>query len=323
MEDIRRAKEVVALLEAQIPLLRAQLYISSKRVGGTQATLELDIDAMTREIAETEGIEEENENLEKSLAAQRQKFENLQATLNGLQAKVVRKSATLHRLKETLAELQKYEDVSEFATKEDANVLSDLRSSISQRKRKISTLEARIADLKQVIDMKQRQMLTKTQKPRPHVIHMVEKLRVDHAVERENMRLIAMHEAEIKWLDELIGRARTEYGREMIAKMQAENSSLKESCKGLKQKFYGPRSIRDKQPLTNETQLAMMAARISELQAEQDGDRKKLAVSLSKIDKQLKLLKDYRIEAPPLPLAYQRVASTNRPRSSREEEPPA
>jgi hypothetical protein len=90
--------------------------------------------------------------------------------------------------------------------------VTDLRASISQRKRKISSFEARIADLKQIIDVKQRQMLTKTQKPRPHVIHMVEKLRMDHAVERENMGLIAMHEAEIKWLNELVDRAKTEYG---------------------------------------------------------------------------------------------------------------
>jgi hypothetical protein len=39
---------------------------------------------------------------------------------------------------------------------------------------------------------------------------------MDHAVERENMGLIAMHEAEIKWLNELVDRAKTEYGREMM-----------------------------------------------------------------------------------------------------------
>jgi hypothetical protein len=46
-----------------------------------------------------------------------------------------------------------------------------------------------------------------------------------------------MHEAEVKWLNELVDRAKTEYGQEMIAKMQAENTSLKESCRGFKQKF--------------------------------------------------------------------------------------
>jgi hypothetical protein len=297
------------------------LYLSSKRIATTQTTLDVDVEGMMREIAETEGIEHENDTLEQLLLDRRQKYEAVQVILNGLQAKVVRKSGSLHRLKETLAELQKFEDISGFATKEDAGALTDLRSSINQRKRQISSYEARIADLKQVIDVKQRQMLTRTQKPRPPVIHMVEKLRVDHAVEKENRRLIAMHEAEIKCLNDWIERTQTEYGREMIAKMQAENRSLKESCRGLKERFYGPRSVRDQQPLTNEDHLTGRAARIAELQTEHDDDRRKLAVALSKIDKQLKVLKDNRIEAPPLPAAYQRVMRMDQPRSARQEEP--
>jgi hypothetical protein len=64
----------------------------------------------------------------------------------------------------------------------------------------------------------------------------------------------------------------------------------------------------------------MMATRIAELQIEQAADRKTIVATFSKIDKQLKLLRDYRIEPPPPPASYTRLAAAERPSSSRDGE---
>jgi hypothetical protein len=298
--------------------LRAQLEVSKKREVSSQVVLDFEYDVILETIGKTAGIPQSNVELDMKLRKLEGKLQRAQMNLTGLQGRIVRKTATYRRLKTMHDELVELLDVSAIAGKENMNRIVTMNASIEERRRKLVTLEGRIEDLRQIIDVGQKQMLVKTQIPRTDVINRVEELRVHRLVERENMRIMAIQEVEIQCLDARIREIQATCGEERIKEMAAQNEALQKVCQGLKKKFYASRNAGEElQPLlTNEPQLQAMQARIEHLHHVTQGEKKRLLVTLGNIDKQMRALAELRIDLPPAPPSYAQLAQSFRTSSN-------
>ena len=161
-------------------------------------------------------------------------------------------------------------------------------------------------------------MLKKTQKPKTNVIENCEKLRKERVVERDNMRSLALDAVERSFLDNQIAEAQSNYGDSRIESMKSSNMTLRETCRRLKAEFYAARGSREQKmtTLTSEQILEQMRDQIAEMRQAIEGERKQQDVALSRIDRQLKLMREYELTPPPQPDAYNRsVGSPKRKKS--------
>jgi hypothetical protein len=316
-EAIRQLRELDERLGEQNVRLRAQLEASKKREASSQASVDFEYDVIIETIEKTVGIPPENIELDKKLRKLEGKLQRAEMNLTALQGRVVRKVATCRRLRVIRDELAELQAVSGIANRENLNRIVAMNETIQERRRRLATLEARIDDLRHLIDIGQRQMSVKTRAPRTDVINRVEELRVHRLIDRDNMRMTAMHEAEIKCLDARIREIKDTYGEERIGEMAAENERLQKVCQRLKKKFYASRAVRDEnqQTLTSDSHLEMMQNRIEQLHRATQGEKKRLLAALGIVEKQMRALAELRIEMPPPPACYEELVQTGRTRS--------
>jgi hypothetical protein len=260
------------------------------------------------QIENSEDVQYQIGKLESKVKTAELKYDERKTALNRLQAQNVRKTTALRRYRQTLEE---FGDPKSWASQEDIVKLTELNIAIRQTKNKIVNLEARIADLRQIIDLKRRKMFAETRKAKPDVLLMVDNLKTYRVIDHENSRVLAMNEAEVRHTSELINAIKEEYAEDKVREVARENRILQEQCREFKRKFFSQRQAGGKKmsTLINEENLEQMRRRIMDLGQQMVQDRRSYAPLVVKIDKQTKVLLDWRHSVPPAPAAYERAAN--------------
>ena len=305
--EIRQIKEKLNKVSSENELLRMQLLLARRREKYTEAAT--DIDALEEKLNAMEqegdgGLDE----LEQQFEADERLLSERKAALAELQKDNARKCGALRRLNQTLESMGADGEWLSAISKEQLTKLTELNETIIQARRRYQDIDARIRDLKNIIDMNQRRMLVKTQTPKPDVIQKCERLRTHRVMERENLRVIAMNEAEMRFTDKLIEGARQNYGYERVELLKAENNQIRNRCKRLKRKFYDSRATPDRSRITLTTEAILESMQTMAFETFQtiDSEKKQQITVYSKIDRQMKLLREYNIDIPPPPTCYQR-----------------
>ena len=305
--EIRQVKEKLNKVSSENELLRMQLLLARRREKSTEPAT--DIDALEEKLnaMEQEGAGVLDE-LEQQFQADERLLSERKSALAELQKENARKCGALRRLNQTLQSMGADGEWLSAISKEQLTKLTELNEAIIQARRRYQDIDARIKDLKNIIDMNQRRMLVKTQTPKPDVIQKCERLRTRRFMERENLRFIAMNEAEMRFTDKLIEGAKQNYGHERVELLKAENNQIRNRCKRLKRKFYDSRATPDRSRITLTTEAILESMQTMAFETFQtiDSEKKQQITVYSKIDRQMKLLREYNIDIPPPPQCYQR-----------------
>jgi len=299
---IRDTREAIAKLCGENEVLRMQLAISKKRNVSVQLDSTVDIDQMDSEIAAIGDVCTALRDLEGRAQAQEKSLCALGRRLTGLQRTSAERSAQLEQLTRERDDVTEECDWLAAASRSEKATITSLNETIKEAEKRHGLVDGRIEDLKNIIDVKQREVFTKTRVPKPDVIRRCAKLRVRRGLDRENMRLLAMAEMEKTLAENAAARTQEECDEGRLEWMRSQNRMLRDTCLALKRRFCGARAgDRKVATLTSETELELMRARIMDRSTTLASEKKGSRTLSARIDKQMRILGDYRIEVPPPP----------------------
>ena len=307
--EIRQIKDKLSKVSSENEILRMQLLLSKRRDKNTETLV--DIDSLNAQHDSLDDLQLQLDELEKQCRTEEKELAERKAALAELQKENARKCGALRRVNQTLETMSEEDSWLSVLSKKQLTKLTELNETIRHARKRYQDIDARIRDLKNIIDMNQRQMLVKTQKTKPDVIQKCERLRTQRVMERENLRIIAMNDTERKFTDQLIESAQQSFGHERIESLKAENTQVRNRCKKLKRKFYDSRATpgRARITLTTEAILESMQTLAFETFQTIDSEKKQQIVVYSKIDRQMKQLRQLRIDIPPVPPCYQKPSN--------------
>jgi hypothetical protein len=233
---------LIKSIDDDLEFLKMQLVLSRFRIVGVQA-VEIDIGDVIDQLENSEDVQYQIQQLLAQIKSAELKYDERKALLKRLQAQNVRKTAEVRRNRQTLEE---FGDPKGWATQDDMVKLSELNIAIRNTKKNIASIESRIADLRQIIDLKRRKMFVETHKAKPDVLSLCDSWRVFRAVDHENARVLALNETEMRVTGTLMDKLNAQYSEEKLRELMRENRIVQEQCREFKRKFYAQRMVTGK-----------------------------------------------------------------------------
>lgn len=161
-------------------------------------------------------------------------------------------------------------------------------------------LSNQIYDVQFVIKELQRKLLIMAKDPRSNVTYLCDQLKVHRAIINETTRQLSFATIEAEAVDKDIYRYNEMYSKATLGRMQDKNTNLYTHLTRLKTRFNNLRAVKGKRNvvLTSEDELFSLSTNIKGVIQELDVVRMRMNGVCSKIEKQIRSVKEQNIRLP-------------------------
>ena len=307
--EIAQAREKLANIDNDIIDLQKKLKKSLLKDSSNQ----VDDQFSMKSLAAMKNELKNNENSDALLSQAKQQRDSLekeladkQNQLNDLQKLYVRKTQTLRHYKQKKDELDEQSTFLINASKKQIKKINDLDEQIRRGRKTIEIIDGRIADLRNIIDMKTKELSVKASKKRPDVIGMCGKFKKDRISEKEIIQLIEYHDIERQYLEKAIELSSYQLSDDSLTKKEFEIERIVIVAKKLKEKYLEKRGMPNQTmiTLTNEDDMNLLSKRKNLAKEEIHSTMMQIDLAISQIQKQMTQLKNQDIEVPPPPSSF-------------------
>ena len=178
--------------------------------------------------------------------------------------------------------------------------LQTLDQKLEKAEAKYKSIISRIEDVKYVSNCMRKQIAAKMQPPAGTIRQMCGVLKGRRQQISVLEKRAAFNKIVADNFDRRLAKYEQQFSEDTLNELRANNDNLYAKLHGLKQKFNTLRAIREKRsiPLTNEEELSILQARITELNSELDVFRMRMNSVSSRVDKLVRLVQQADIPVP-------------------------
>lgn len=307
--EIAQTRNKLSKIVKDINDLQKKLKLSLRKESSTQVDEPFSMKSlqeMKNEIKSHENYEDLLNQAKKQKELLEQEIPDKQNRLSELQKQYVRKAATLRHYKQMKEELDEQHFFLINMSKKQIKKLNDLDEQIRRGRRTIEIIDGRIADIRNIIDIKTKELSVKASKKRPNVVGMCDKFKKDRLSEKEILQLIDYHDIERQYLEKEIESISYQLSDDSLNKKDFEIKRIVIIAKQLKAKYFEKRGMANQTmiTITNEDDLNMISKRKSLTKEEIHSTMMQIDLVISQIQKQISQLSNKNIEVPPPPSSF-------------------